>query len=62
VSVGEFFAMGGYAVYVWPSYGVAAAVALLEIVALRHRRRTLLGRLGRMIRRPAVGMGNETQA
>ena len=22
----EFFAMGGYAVYVWPAYGIAAGV------------------------------------
>jgi len=22
----EFFAMGGYAVYIWPAYGVAAGV------------------------------------
>ena len=24
--IGEFFAMGGYAAYVWSSYGLAAAV------------------------------------
>ncbi len=24
----EFFAMGGYAAYVWPAYGVAAAVLI----------------------------------
>jgi heme exporter protein D len=25
-SVGEFLAMGGYALYVWPAFGLAAAV------------------------------------
>ena len=25
-SVGEFLAMGGYALYVWPTFGLAAAV------------------------------------
>lgn len=34
-----FFAMGGYAWYVWMSYGAAAAAAIVEILALRLRRR-----------------------
>jgi len=62
MSVREFFEMGGYAVYVWGSYGVAAAVITAEVMALLRRRRTLLHRLGRITRKPAVGMGNETQA
>jgi heme exporter protein D len=40
-SVEAFFAMGGYAVYVWGAYGVAAACILLELWTLRRRRRTL---------------------
>jgi len=24
----EFFAMGGYAVYIWPAYGIAAGVII----------------------------------
>ena len=37
----EFFAMGGYAFYVWGAYGVALALLALEIIALlwRGRRR-----------------------
>ncbi len=32
----EYFAMGGYAAYVWPAYGVAALVMIaLAIVAVR---------------------------
>ena len=38
----EFFAMGGYAFYVWWSYAVAAAAVIAEIVSVRARgRRTL---------------------
>ena len=34
-----FFAMGGYAVYVWPAYGVAAVVLIgLWIASLRSLR------------------------
>jgi len=40
-SAQAFFAMGGYAVYVWGAYGVAAACILLELWALRRRRRTV---------------------
>jgi heme exporter protein D len=35
----EFLAMGGYAFYVWGAYGVTALAIVLEIVALRARRR-----------------------
>ena len=35
----EYFAMGGYAAYVWPAYGVAALVLIaLAIVAVRSYR------------------------
>ncbi|MBL8289461.1 MAG: heme exporter protein CcmD [Rubrivivax sp.] len=38
-SAGEFFAMGGYGVYVWGSYGVAFLALLVEpwLAARRHR-------------------------
>jgi heme exporter protein D len=35
----EFWAMGGYAFYVWGSYAVTAAALALEIVLLRRRAR-----------------------
>ena len=35
----EFFAMGGYAWYVWGSYGVTFAVLALEVVLLWKRSR-----------------------
>ena len=38
-SLSEFFAMGGYALYVWGSFGVCAVAFVLEpwLVRLRHR-------------------------
>jgi heme exporter protein D len=35
----EFLAMGGYALYVWGSYGVTFAALLLEIIFLIKRSR-----------------------
>ena len=51
-SAGEFIAMGGYALYVWGSYAVAAVLLGAELVILRRRRRTLLQRPGRNLREP----------
>ena len=38
-SVSEFFAMGGYGLYVWGAYAVTAACMLVEpaLVVRRHR-------------------------
>ena len=46
-SVSEFFAMGGYGLYVWGAYAVTAAVIAAELVALIRRSRTLRVRAGR---------------
>ncbi len=35
----DFWAMGGYAWYVWGSYGVTTLVLVLEVIALRRRAR-----------------------
>jgi heme exporter protein D len=37
----DFFAMGGYGVYVWGSYAVATVCIAAELWFLRLRRRTL---------------------
>lgn len=42
----EFFAMGGYALYVWGSYAVTFGLIVMEIVWLMLRKRGILGRLG----------------
>ena len=33
----DFLSMGGYAWYVWGSYGVTVLVLVLEVMALRRR-------------------------
>jgi heme exporter protein D len=57
---GNFFAMGGYAFYVWGSYGVTALFLVLEIVLLVLRKRTITQRLGRRIRM-RIEVKNEAQ-
>jgi len=47
-SVSEFFAMGGYALYVWGSFLVTAVVIAVEVATLVRRGRTLRARAGRM--------------
>lgn len=57
-SVGEFFAMGGYALYVWGSFGACALALVLEplLVGKRH------GNVLRSLRRQALAdrMDRET--
>ncbi len=38
----EYLAMGGYGGYIWGSYLVGALVIVLELLALRARRRAAL--------------------
>jgi heme exporter protein D len=44
-SPSEFFAMGGYALYVWSSFGVCALVLLLEPLVIRARNKKVTRRL-----------------
>ncbi|MEK6591755.1 MAG: heme exporter protein CcmD [Pseudomonadota bacterium] len=41
----DFFAMGGYALYVWGSYGVTLILMVMEMLLLILRKRSLLGQL-----------------
>jgi heme exporter protein D len=41
-STAEFFAMGGYALYVWGSFVVCALVMVLEPILARKRRKIIL--------------------
>ena len=50
----EFFAMGGYAWYVWMSYGAVAVAVLVEAVAVRIRRRRAFEEL-RISAGPSLG-------
>ena len=42
MSWAEFFAMNGYALYIWGSYGVALFIFGIEIALVRNRRRKAL--------------------
>ena len=42
----DFFAMGGYALYVWGSYAVTAGLIAVEVIMLLVRRRNALKSLG----------------
>ena len=41
----EFFAMGGYAQFVWSAFGLTLVVLILNIVAARRRLRATLAEL-----------------
>lgn len=47
----EFFHMGGYALYVWPSYTLAMVVLIANVVAPVLQRRRLLADIARKLRR-----------
>jgi heme exporter protein D len=47
-SASDFFAMGGYGLYVWGSYGVTAAWMLLEPLLAARRHRSALQAVGDM--------------
>jgi len=41
----EFFSMGGYAVYVWPSFALTAIVMLANLYAVLRKRKRLIAKL-----------------
>lgn len=49
----EFFSMGGYAAFVWPSYGLGLVILIAHIAAPMMRRRRLLSEISRRLRREA---------
>jgi heme exporter protein D len=49
-SVADFFAMGGYAFYVWGSYGVVVLFLCFEVIFLLQKKRGLIKRITRMAR------------
>jgi heme exporter protein D len=48
-SPSEFFAMGGYALYVWSSFGMCALVLLLEPLVIRARNKLVVRRLKQLV-------------
>ncbi len=49
----EFLQMGGYATFVWSSFGIAFVVLLLNVILPRHRRKQLLREVRSYQRRQA---------
>lgn len=58
---GEFFAMNGYAFYVWGSYGVALLVFVVEAWLVRNRRKNILREL-KLMRMDTEENGNGERA
>ncbi|WP_148253352.1 heme exporter protein CcmD [Aidingimonas lacisalsi] len=50
-SVSSFLAMGGYAAYVWPAWGVTLALLVGAVIHARAERRLLMRDLKRRERR-----------
>jgi heme exporter protein D len=46
----DFWAMGGYAFFVWGSYGVTAVLMIAEVILVMRRRRATLEQLARAAR------------
>ena len=38
----EYLAMGGYAQYVWPAFGLTALAVVVEVIQVRAKRREVL--------------------
>jgi heme exporter protein D len=51
-SPAEFFAMGGYGLYVWGSFGVTAVALLIEPILAQRRRNAILKSLRREFAAP----------
>ena len=55
-SVNEFFHMGGYALYVWGSFGACAVAMLVEPLLLHRQEQAVMRSLRRQQRGQAGGM------
>ena len=51
MNLNEFLHMGGYAFYVWTSYGIALLILLVNVVLPLRQRRKLLTDIARAARR-----------
>ena len=48
-TLNEFFAMGGYAFYVWGSFGLTALIAVWELLSLHYRRKKVIQHIKQQI-------------
>ena len=51
MSFGEFLDMGGYAFYVWSSYGITLIILVANVIGPLRLRRKLLANIARATRR-----------
>ena len=51
MNLNEFLHMGGYAAYVWSSYGIALVVLLANVLLPARQRKKLLADIARTVRR-----------
>ncbi len=58
----EFFHMGGYAFFVWTSYGLTLIVVVANIVAPIMQRKKVISRIKRAIKREAIERANNEKA
>jgi heme exporter protein D len=56
----EFFNMGGYALYVWGSFGMTALCMIAEPILVRHRRKVTLQRVSRLVRSKLATQSNNS--
>jgi heme exporter protein D len=49
MSLADFISMGGYAAFVWPSYAVALAVLIANILAARASHRSAVAEARRRV-------------
>ena len=57
----EFFYMGGYALYVWGSFGMTALLMIIEPVLVRKQRGTTLQRISRLARSKSVSREQDSE-
>lgn len=57
----EFFHMGGYAFFVWTSYGITLIVVVANIVAPIMQRKKIIARIKRAVKREQIELVNSEQ-
>lgn len=55
----QFFSMGGYALYVWTSYGIAALVLILNLIAPLLRKSAVEKSVIRNLKREGAKQGRK---
>ncbi|VAW54724.1 hypothetical protein MNBD_GAMMA06-562 [hydrothermal vent metagenome] len=55
----EFFHMGGYAFFVWASYGITFLIIVANIIAPMLQRKKVIARIKRAIKREKIESENK---